>query len=60
VFAIGVGEGDVDGALMTRIAGSPSRYVHAPRASDLRAIYEALANDVRCPSGRHDWSRPWP
>ncbi|MFN2115712.1 MAG: VWA domain-containing protein [Anaerolineae bacterium] len=61
VFTIGLGtEDDVDSELLIAIAGSPDRHVHAPTASDLEEIYRQLAEDVRCPPGRHDWSKPWP
>jgi Mg-chelatase subunit ChlD len=61
VFTIGLGDGDdVDPQLLAAIAGSVGRYVQAPGAGELAAIYEALASDIRCPPGRHDWSRRWP
>jgi Mg-chelatase subunit ChlD len=41
VYAIGLGS-DVDGALLTAVAGAAARYVHAPDASDLVRIYTSL------------------
>lgn len=59
VYAVGLGA-DVDPALLRLVAGADARYVAAPRAEDLERIYEDLARIIPCPTGRHDWSRPWP
>jgi Mg-chelatase subunit ChlD len=61
VYTVGVGTAeDVDGDLLRGMASEPSGYLYTPDAEDLRAAYAGLAGTVRCPGGRHDWSRPWP
>jgi Mg-chelatase subunit ChlD len=61
IHTIGVGTpDDVDGQLLAAVASEPTGYVYAPDAEMLTQVYRQLAADVRCPPGRHDWSRPWP
>ena len=59
LFAVGLGA-DVDADLLRELAGDARRYVAAPRAEDLESIYRRLARLIPCPTGRHDWARPWP
>ena len=53
--------GRVDlGALLTELAGGAERYLEAPEAEALEALYSRLAPVIPCPGGRHDWGADWP
>jgi len=59
LWAVGLGM-DVDGALLTELAGGAERYLEAPEAEALEALYSRLAPVIPCPGGRHDWGEDWP
>lgn len=47
VYAVGLGDPkDVDGTLLTEVAGAPERYFYAPRSEDLDPIYQALSKTI--------------
>lgn len=48
VFVIGFGDA-VDADYLRALAGRPERYLPAPDAAALRAIYESLAAELPCP-----------
>ena len=50
VYTIGLGD-NVDPDLLRLIATTPNNYLEAPSADQLTAVYEALADDLPCPSG---------
>jgi Mg-chelatase subunit ChlD len=50
VFIIGLGD-DVDAAFLQQLASDPARYLPAPSAKDLSAIYEGIARELPCPGG---------
>ncbi len=47
VYTVGLGDPrEVDGTLLTEIAGAASRYFYAPRSEDLEAIYLELSRTI--------------
>jgi len=50
IFAVGLGD-DVDTALLSDIAPGPDAVLLAPAATELRAIYGAIAGRLPCPGG---------
>lgn len=51
LYCVGLGQ-DVSPGLLRAMAGAPERYLAAPSAGDLAAVYEHLAVLVTCPSLR--------
>ena len=51
LYTIGLGS-DIDETALTTMAGDDSRYYRAPDSADLAAIYEEIAQDLRCPGKR--------
>ncbi len=47
IYALGIGA-ELDAALLVEVAGSPSRYLAAPDAEDLSALYAAIAAREGC------------
>jgi Mg-chelatase subunit ChlD len=47
IYTIGLGN-DVNATLLQAIASSNGHYYPAPSANDLNAIYEQIANTIRC------------
>ncbi len=54
-FAIGLGT-DLDAALLRDLAGAADRFLVAPGAEDLRAIYESIARAIPCAAADY-WGR---
>jgi hypothetical protein len=50
MFSVGLGS-ELDFAALERIASKPGYFFRAPRAEDLRTIYEEIAKEIPCPSG---------
>jgi uncharacterized protein YegL len=55
IHAVGLGD-DLEREVLREMASRPEDYHEAPDAEDLLAIYERIAIDIPCPSGRY-WGR---
>jgi Mg-chelatase subunit ChlD len=61
LYTVGLGEPtDIDAALLSAMASAGDMFYYAPDAEALAEIYAQIAYTIGCPSGRHDWGRPWP
>ncbi|MFN2114806.1 MAG: vWA domain-containing protein [Anaerolineae bacterium] len=68
IYTIGFGNPDesadpedrVNAELLEQCASRPSNAYIDPRADRLMEIYREIADVFTCPTGRHDWSQPWP
>lgn len=67
IYTIGFGHADAPDIidrvypwLLEQCATTPSMAFVEPRADRLAGIYSGIADVFTCPTGRHDWSQPWP
>ena len=60
-ITIGIGQpDDINPQLLSSAASSPSMYYYTPDPEDLAEIYGAIAQHLRCPTGRVPWGPPRP